>query len=196
MTGASKGSIAASVVGTAARRRCHRHRDDVQARRRAAGLLPEPLPRPRPLRRVAVGGGGQHGVLLRHRRAGRVDRQRADRKPWAAVDSHQGRADPDAAVPVRGAAGGRRPVRGRFALGDGNEGAAVGGAAADRRPVQNRRRTRHRLAAARGAARLAQPRHVRRRRRLRRGQVRAGRGGDPLAAPSRRGRSESAWRTR
>ena len=42
-----------------------------------------------------------------------VGRHRADRKPWAAVDSPQGRADADAAVPVRGAAGGRRPVRGR-----------------------------------------------------------------------------------
>ena len=136
VTGASKGSIAASVVGTAARRRCHRHRDDVEARRRAAGLLPDAVPRSRPLRRLAVGGGGQHGVLLRHRCAGRMDRHRADRKPWAAVDSHQGRADSDAAVPVRGTAGGRRPVRGRFALGDGNEGAAVGRAAADRRPVQ------------------------------------------------------------
>ena len=71
------------------------------------------VPRPRPLRRGAVGGAGQHGVLLRHRRAGAVGRHRADRKPWAAVDSPQGRADPDAAVPVRGAAGGRRPVRRR-----------------------------------------------------------------------------------
>ena len=33
-----------------------------------------------------------------------VGRQRAVRKPWTAVDSPQGRADPDAAVPVRGAA--------------------------------------------------------------------------------------------
>ena len=180
VTGASKGSIAASVVGRLLDGGAHRHRDDVQARRRAAGLLPHAVPRPRPLRRDAVGGGGQHGVLLRHRRAGRMGRQRADRKPWAAVDSHQGRADPDTAVPVRGAAGRRRPVRGRFALGDGNEGAAVGGAAADRRAVQDRCRARHRLAAARGAARLAEPRHVRRRRRLRRGQVRAGRRGYPV----------------
>ena len=35
ITGASKGSIAASVVGSVARRRRHRHRDHVQARRRA-----------------------------------------------------------------------------------------------------------------------------------------------------------------
>ena len=35
------------------------------------------------------------------------------RKPWAAIDSPQGRADPDAAVPVRRTAGGRRPVRRR-----------------------------------------------------------------------------------
>ena len=89
---------------------------------------------------------------------------------------------PDAAVPVRGTPCRRRPVRGRFALGDGNEGVAVGGAAADRRAVQDRRRARHRLAAARGAARLAQPRHVRRRRRLRRSQVGARRRGDPLAS--------------
>ena len=55
-----------------------------------------------------------------------------------------------------------RPVRGRCALRDGDEGAAVGGAAADRRAVEDRRRARHRVAAARGAARLAQPRNVRR----------------------------------
>ena len=92
---------------------------------------------------------------------------RAERKPWAAVDSHQGRANPDAAVPVRGTACRRRPVRGRLALRDGDEGAAVGRAAADRRSVEDRRRARHRVAAARGAARLAQPRNVRRRRCLR-----------------------------
>ena len=66
------------------------------------------------------------------------------RKPWAAVDSPQGRADADAAVPVRGAAGGRRPVRGRLALRDGDEGSAVGRAAADRRAVAHRLRARHR----------------------------------------------------
>ena len=59
---------------TTARRRCHRHRDDVEARRRAAGVLPHAVSRPRPLRRRAVGGRRQHGVLLRHRRPGRVDR--------------------------------------------------------------------------------------------------------------------------
>ena len=78
------------------------------------------------------------------------------------VDPPQGCADADAAVPVRGAARGRRPVGGRLALRDGDEGAAVGRAAADRRAVAHRRRARHRLAAARGAARLAEPRHVRR----------------------------------
>ena len=40
VTGASKGSIAASVVAQSARRRCDGHRDDVQARRRPAGVLP------------------------------------------------------------------------------------------------------------------------------------------------------------
>ena len=109
-----------------------------------------------------------------------VGRQRADRKPWAAVDSPQGRADADPAVPVRGAAGGRRPFGGRFALRDGDEGSAVGRAAADRRPVAHRLRARHRVAAARGAARFAEPRHVRRRRRLRRVQVRARRGRDAV----------------
>ncbi len=74
VTGASKGSIAASVVGAAARRRRDRHRDHVQARRRPAGVLPHALPRQRPLRRGAVGGAGQHGVLRRHRRAGVVGR--------------------------------------------------------------------------------------------------------------------------
>ena len=93
--------------GPVARRRCDGHRDDVQARRRPVGVLPHPLPRQRPLRREAVGGARQHGVLHRHRRAGFVGRHRADRKPWAAVDSPQGRPDADAAVPVRGAAGGR-----------------------------------------------------------------------------------------
>ena len=44
VTGASKGSIAASVVGAAARRRRHGHRHDVQARRRPAGVLPDALP--------------------------------------------------------------------------------------------------------------------------------------------------------
>ena len=180
----------------AARRRCDRHRDDVQARRRPAGVLPQPVPRQRPLRRGAVGGARQHGVLLRHRRAGCVGRQRADRKPWAAVDSPQGRADADAAVPVRGAAGGRRPVRGRVALRDGDEGAAVGRAAADRRAVAHRRRARHRVAAARGAARFAEPRHVRRRRRLRRVQVRARRGGVAVEGRVVVGAAGSAWRTR
>ena len=101
--------------GAAARRRRDRDRDDVAARRRPAGVLPHPLPRQRPLRRHAVGGARQHGLVLRHRRAGGVGRQRADRKPWAAVDPPQGRADPDAAVPVRGAAGRRRPFGGRCA---------------------------------------------------------------------------------
>ena len=45
---------------------------------------------------------------------------------------------------------------------DGDEGTAVGRAAADRRAVEDRRRARHRVAAARGAARFAQPRNVRR----------------------------------
>ena len=40
----------------AARRRCDGHRDDVQARRRPAGVLPHAVPRQRPLRRGAVGG--------------------------------------------------------------------------------------------------------------------------------------------
>ena len=71
VTGASKGSIAASVVAGAARRRRDGHRDHVQARRRPAGVLPQAVPRQRPLRRGAVGGARQHGVLLRHRRAGR-----------------------------------------------------------------------------------------------------------------------------
>ena len=127
--------------GPVARRRCDGHRDDVQARRRPVGVLPHPVPRQRPLRREAVGGARQHGVLHRHRRAGFVGRHRADRKPWAAVDSPQGRPDADAAVPVRGAAGGRRSVRRRVARRDGDEGAAVGRAAADRRAVAHRRGT-------------------------------------------------------
>ena len=55
VTGASKGSIAASVVGPVARRRCDGHRDHVQARRRPAGVLPHPVPRQRPLRRDSCG---------------------------------------------------------------------------------------------------------------------------------------------
>ncbi len=78
--------------GPAAGRRCDRHRHHLPARRRPAGVLPHALPRQRPVRRAAVGGAREHGVLQRHRRAGRVGRQRADRKPWAAIDSPQGRA--------------------------------------------------------------------------------------------------------
>ena len=90
----------------AARRRCHGDRHHVQARRRPAGVLPDALPRQRPIRRDAVGGARQHGVVHRHRRAGGVGRQRAVRKPWAAVDSPQGRPHADAALPVRGASRG------------------------------------------------------------------------------------------
>ena len=114
VTGASKGSIAASVVaqlldgGATVIATTSKLDDDRLAFYRTL------VSRSRPVRRHAVGGAGQHGVLLRHRRAGLLDRQRADRKPWAAVDSPQGRADPDAAVPVRGAARRRRSVRGRL----------------------------------------------------------------------------------
>ena len=87
VTGASKGSIAASVVaelldgGATVIATTSKLDDDRLAFYRDA------LPRQRPLRRGAVGGARQHGVLLRHRRAGRVGRQRADRKPWAASRS-------------------------------------------------------------------------------------------------------------
>ncbi|AGL27980.1 fatty acid synthase [Mycobacterium tuberculosis CAS/NITR204] len=53
--------------------------------------------------------------------------------------------------------------------------------------LSTRRRTRHRVAAARGAARLAQPWHVRRRRRLRH---------DPLEAVVSRWHAESSWAAR
>ena len=196
VTGASKGSIAASVVAQLLDGGATRDRDDVASSTTTGWRSTAPVSRSRPVRRHAVGGAGQHGVVLRHRRAGVLDRQRADRKPWAAVDSPQGRADPDAAVPVRGAAGGRRPVRGRLSVRDGDEGAAVGRAAAHRRAVGNRRRTRHRVAAARGAARLAQPRHVRRRRRVRRSQVGARRGGVPVEGRVVVGSAGLRWRTR
>ena len=104
VTGASKGSIAASVVAQLLDGGATVDRHHVQARRRPVGVLPHPVSRQRPLRREAVGGARQHGVVHRHRRAGFVGRHRADRKPWAAVDSPQGRPDADAAVPVRGAA--------------------------------------------------------------------------------------------
>ena len=55
VTGASKGSIAASVVAQAARRRRHGHRHHVQARRRPVGVLPHPVPRQRPVRRASCG---------------------------------------------------------------------------------------------------------------------------------------------
>ena len=74
-----------------------------------------PLPRPRPLRCRAVGGAGQHGVLRRHRRARRVGRHRADGKPGPQPIHVKDAQNADAGVPVRGAAGRRRPVRGRLA---------------------------------------------------------------------------------
>ena len=74
VTGASKGSIAASVVAQLLVGRCDGHRDHLQARRRPVGVLPQPVSRQRPLRRKAVGGARQHGVLHRHRRAGVVGR--------------------------------------------------------------------------------------------------------------------------
>ncbi len=52
------------------------------------------------------------------------------------------------------------------------------------------------VAAARGAARFAEPRHVRRRRRLRRVQVRARRGRDALEGRVVVGAAGHAWRTR
>ena len=88
----------------AARRRRVGDRIHVQARRRAVGVLQGAVPRERPLRCDAVGSARQHGVLQRHRRLGHLDRRRADGKPWAEVDSPQGRLDADVAVPVRGAA--------------------------------------------------------------------------------------------
>ena len=78
--------------GTAARRWGDSHRHHVEAGRRPAGVLPHALPGQRPVRRQAVGGARQHGVLHRHRRAGGLGWQRAVRKPWAAVDPPQGRA--------------------------------------------------------------------------------------------------------
>ena len=71
VTGASKGSIAASVVAQLLDGWGDGHRHHVQARRRAPGVLPHSLPRPRPLRRVLVGGVGQHGLVFRYRRTGR-----------------------------------------------------------------------------------------------------------------------------
>ena len=74
VTGASKGSIAASVVaqlldgGATVIATTSKLDDDRLAFYRNA------LPRQRPLRRLAVGGAGQHGVLLRHRRTDRVGR--------------------------------------------------------------------------------------------------------------------------
>ena len=197
VTGASKGSIAASVVAPAARRRCDRHRHHVQARRRPAGVLPQAC--------IAITPGSARTLwVVPANMASYTDidalvsvgRHRADRKPWAAVDSRQGRAEPDAAVPVRGAARHRRPVRGRLPVRDGDEGAAVGRAAAHRRAVGDRRRPRHRVPAARRAARLAQPRHVRRRRRVRRSQVGVGRGGVAVEGRVVVGAAGVRWPTR
>ena len=104
VTGASKGSIAASVVaqlldgGATVIATTSKLDDDRLAFYRT---LYRDNAR---FGATAVGGARQHGVLHRHRRAGRVGWQRADRKPWAAIDSPQGCADADAAVPVRGAA--------------------------------------------------------------------------------------------
>ena len=74
VTGASKGSIAASVVarlldgGATVIATTSKLDDERLAFYRGA------VSRPCPLRRCAVGGRGQHGVLLRHRRPGRVGR--------------------------------------------------------------------------------------------------------------------------
>ena len=81
VTGASKGSIAASVVGQlldggatviATTSRLDDDRLD---------FYKVALPRSRPLRRGAVDGPGQHGLLRRHRRVGVLGRQRAVGKP-------------------------------------------------------------------------------------------------------------------
>ncbi len=180
VTGASKGSIAASVVAQLLDGGGDCHRDHLQARRRPPRVLPHALPEQRPVRREAVGGARQHGVLQRYRRARIVGGYGADRKSWAAVHSPQGCADAHAAVPVRGAASRRRSFGCGFACRDGDEGSALGRSAADRRAVTCRRRTRYRGAVARGAAGIAEPRHVRRRRRLRRVQVRARCTGHPV----------------
>lgn len=137
VTGASKGSIAASVVaallfgGATVIATTSRLDEDRLAFYRN-------LYRERTLRRQAVGGAGQHGLVRRYRRAGAVGGHRAVRKSWADVDSPQGCADPDAAVPVRRAEGGGGSVGGRLARRDGDEGAAVGRATAHRRPVGHR----------------------------------------------------------
>ena len=74
VTGASKGSIAASVIaqlldgGASVIATTSKLDDDRLA------FYKEPLPRPRPLRCNVVGGGGQHGVLHRHRCAGQLGR--------------------------------------------------------------------------------------------------------------------------
>ena len=196
VTGASKGSIAASVVAQLLAGGGTVIATTSRARRRPTGVLQVALPRQRPIRRDAVGGSGQHGVLLRHRRSGRVGGQRADGEPGPQGHPPQGCDDPDAAVPLRRAARGRGPVRGGFALRDGDEGAAVGRSAAHRWAVHHRCGPRHRGPTARGAARFTQPRHVRRRRRLRRVQVRTRRSWCPGGAPSRPGRQRFPWRTR
>ena len=70
VTGASKGSIAASVVAQLLDGGATVIATHVQARRRPVGVLPHAVSRQRPVRRQAVGGARQHGVLHRHRRAG------------------------------------------------------------------------------------------------------------------------------
>ena len=69
---------------------------------------------------------------------------------------------PTLLFPFAAAASRGRPVRGGFAFRDGDEGPAVGRAAAHRRTVAPRLRAGHRLAASRRASRFAEPRDVRR----------------------------------
>ena len=80
VTGASKGSIAASVVArfSTAVRRSSRPRPKLDDDRLA--FYRTPVPRQRPLRREAVGGTRQYGVLHRHRRVGFVGRHPSRRK--------------------------------------------------------------------------------------------------------------------
>ena len=148
--------------GPTPRRRGDGHRDHVQTERRPPGVLPQRSTGTTPgstpscgwcpptWRPTATSTSSSHGW---------VPSRRESLGPQ--VDSPQGRADADTAVPVRGTARGRRPVRRGVARRDGDEGSAVGRAAADRRAVARRRGTRYRRAAARGAAGFAEPRHVR-----------------------------------
>ena len=96
---------------------------------------------------------------------------------------------PTLLFPFAAGRGRRRPARRRQPHRDRHAHPAVVGRAPDRRAVGTRPGPRHRRHAARRPAGLAQPRDVRRRRRLRRGQGRARRAGHALVGRAHLGRA-------